>query len=326
MRTLDLIDRLRRKPVILIGSRPGAAYAGLTDRQTLEDVDAKVLAVRAFAERHDPDIVFTITGMFAEAESLGASVEVGDNGYPRLLSSPLGGGLEAERLQEAPLLQSRHCRDIVESIRRLSAAYPQKLVTATVNGPVTVAGQLLGLERMLLLTIENPHALRGILPKVTRRLIEFMEAQVRAGARYVSINEPSGSLLPPAAFRELCLPRLQELFRAATRPNHLHICGQTNGHLEALAEVGAHAVSVDAMVDMERAARLFGPQTAVCGQLESAGVLLRGTAAEVARETAAMLDRMSRHPNYIPATSCAVPRSTPAENVQAFIDTVRCRG
>lgn len=323
MHTIELIERSPRRLSILLGSRPGARYAALTDRQVMEREDCKVRAVEAFVHRHDPDIIFTIAGITAEAESLGARVAVQDEGSPVVEYRPLHEKPDPERLDPVPLRSSPLCGSILQSIHILAGRHPDRMVAATVNGPLTVAGQLLGLDRMLLLSADDPPLLRRILDLVTRRVVEFMNAQVASGARYVHVAEPTGSLLSPCSLRGIGLPALQRLFSEVEVPNHLHMCGNVSAHLEVLAETGAGAVSLDSLVDLKEASRVLGPGMAVCGNIDSAGVLLRGSPREVADATVAMLERMAPVRTYIPASSCGVPGLTPPENIDAFLQTVR---
>ena len=325
LHTRELIRMNGRRTTILIGCRPGAEYAGISDRDALLDSASKVRAVQAFVDRHDPDVIFTIAGVLNEAESLGARYQFSDTGQATLLSSPLSGVERGDAFHPAPLGSSPLCAAVIGSLRELVRLYPRKTVGATLLGPLSVAGQLLGVERMLVLSIENPAGLRGMLAVILDRVMEFMHAQVAAGARYLSISEPSGSLLSPASFRENCLPFLKELFASVTLPHHLHICGQTRRHLSLLKETGAQAISIDACVDLAAAGRIFGPETITLGNIESAGVLLRGSPAEVARAAAVMMDSMAGIAEYIPATSCGIPRATPAANIDAFLDVVRSR-
>ena len=43
------------------------------------------------------------------------------------------------------------------------------------------------------------------------------------------------------------------------------------------------------------------------------------------RTTETTMEEMAPFPNYIPSTSCGMPRKTPPENIQAFYGTVRGR-
>ncbi|UCB46910.1 MAG: hypothetical protein JSV25_05685 [Spirochaetota bacterium] len=321
--TLELINGSSEKLSILIGSRPGALYAGLTDREIFEKTEKKVQAVKAFVERHNPDIIFTIAGMTSEAESLGAEVLVRDEGSPLIKQSPLYENPDPSRLVPISLQDSPLCRTLIRSVRILSGLYPDKIVSASVNGPLTVAGQLMGLEQLLIHSVDNPDLVRELLAPVTSRIIELMNAQIDAGARYLHVAEPTGSLLSPSLLSGIGLSYLQELFAEVKVPNHLHMCGDTTAHLEVLRETGAGAVSVDSMVDMKKAAGLFGSSMAICGNIDAAGVLLRGTPEEVALTTRAMLEKMTSVKSYIPASSCGIPGLTPPENIDAFTKTVR---
>jgi MtaA/CmuA family methyltransferase len=315
--------RSSRKLSILIGSRPGVQYAGLTDLAVFESADNKVAAVEAFVKRHDPDIIFTVAGMTSEAESFGAEVVMRDGGSTMITDSPLSERADPTRLLPRPLYESRSCRTLMESIRVLSERHPDNLVAATLNGPLTVCGLLLGLDRMLLLSIDDPQLLRELLVPITERIIELMNAQIQFGARYVHVAEPTGSLLSPASLREIGLPFLQKLYHQVQVPNHLHICGDVSALLSVLAESGAGAVSVDSMVDMKTAASHFGEDMAVCGNIDVAALLLRGQPEEVEGATRTMLERMGTVGSYIPASSCGIPKLTPPENIDRFVETVR---
>jgi uroporphyrinogen-III decarboxylase len=92
-----------------------------------------------------------------------------------------------------------------------------------------------------------------------------------------------------------------------------------------MKETGAQAISIDACVDIASAGSVFAPQCVTLGNIDSAGVFLRGTPAEVARATTLMMDAMAGISDYIPATSCGFPRATPAANIDAFLEVVRSR-
>jgi MtaA/CmuA family methyltransferase len=323
MTLLELARRSKHRIAIIIGSRPGARYAGFTDREIMEDAEKKAASVLAFVERHDPDIVYSISGMASEAESLGAVVLNSENGSQAVVKRPLAESEDLDLLKSTSIGDSPLCACFLESLRLLSKKITARPVAGSIAGPLSVTGQLMGLDRMLVLSVEKPDYLKSVLRIVTERLLEYVKMQVEYGAGVFHVAEPTGSLLSPPSFRELCLPFLQAVFAGIPVPNFLHICGDTNRHLEALAETGAHVVGVDAMVDMRRAADIFGPRTGVCGNISVAGVLFSGTPKEVRGESASMLELMSGCATYIPGTSCGIGRNIPEENIRAFLDTVR---
>ena len=101
------------------------------------------------------------------------------------------------------------------------------------------------------------------------------------------------------------------------------MCGDVNAHLDVLAETGAGAISVDSIVDMKKAANQLCGEMVVCGNIDSTGLLFRGSPEEVALATRTMLERMATVNGYIPASSCGIPKLTPPENIESFIRTVR---
>jgi MtaA/CmuA family methyltransferase len=323
MTLLEFAKSRTRRLSIVIGCRPGVKLAGYDDKTVMEDVDRKVSSVLAFAERFDPDVVFSISGMASEAESLGAVVENKETGSQAVVVKPLGSCDDTSLLEKRPIRDSRLCSIFLDSLRLLSERVTDRPVAGSIAGPLSVSGQLIGLDRMLVLSVEKPGFLRSVLEIVTERVIEYMEMQVQCGAGFINVAEPSGSLLSPAAFRELCLPYLKALFARIRVPYFLHICGNTNRHIDVLAETGAQGISVDAMVDMRMASRILGPETAICGNISASGALLQGTPEEVRRTTAEMLESMSGAQNYIPASSCSIGRDAPHANLDAFFGEVR---
>jgi uroporphyrinogen decarboxylase len=323
MTLLEFARRSPRRVAIVISSRMGARYAGYSDMEIMEDPEKKTASVLAFVERHDPDIVYSIAGMAAEAESLGAVVRNDETGLQTFVKRPLAESDDLDCLKSTSIGDSLLCSSFLESLRLLTNKITDRPVAGSLAGPLSVAGQIIGLDKMLVLSVEKPGYLRKVLEIVTARLLEYMNMQIERGVGFVNVAEPTGSLLSPPSFRELCLPFLRSVFAGIRVPNFLHICGDTSRHLEALAETGANAVSVDAMVDMRRAADFFGPRVGVCGNIASAGVLISGTPEEVRETTASMLALMSGRDTYIPATSCSVGRNVPEENLRAFLETVR---
>jgi uroporphyrinogen decarboxylase len=56
----------------------------------------------------------------------------------------------------------------------------------------------------------------------------------------------------------------------------------------------------------------------VMGNIDPAGVLRLGTPEKVKEETLALLERSSKHPNFLISSGCDIPPMTPWENIDAF--------
>ncbi|KPJ80471.1 MAG: hypothetical protein AMS17_20480 [Spirochaetes bacterium DG_61] len=77
------------------------------------------------------------------------------------------------------------------------------------------------------------------------------------------------------------------------------------------------------MVDMKKAADLFGDKMAICGKTDSNRLLFHGSSEEVALATRTMLEQMASVKSYIPTSSCGISSLTPPENIDTFTQMVR---
>ncbi len=94
-----------------------------------------------------------------------------------------------------------------------------KAVGVFVPGPFTLAGQVLDPDRMFVMVLKNPDAMRAMLQKLTALIIKVRDTYVRAGADYVIIEEGGATSISPKSFEHLLLPALKKLFSAKNRLN-----------------------------------------------------------------------------------------------------------
>jgi uroporphyrinogen-III decarboxylase len=101
----------------------------------------------------------------------------------------------------------------------------------------------------------------------------------------------------------------------------LHICGDTNHLVEDMARSGAEIVDLDWMVDLARAAEMFGDGPAPCGNFDPVEIMLRGTPEKVA--DAARSCAAAGGPRHFSAAGCEIPDETPDANPRAHAATLR---
>jgi uroporphyrinogen-III decarboxylase len=84
-----------------------------------------------------------------------------------------------------------------------------------------------------------------------------------------------------------------------------------------LVQVGADILDIDWKVDFERAAQIFkGTATAVSGNFNPAGIILRGSAGEVQEEIRRCIAQGTE--NSLIAGGCEIPAAVPDENLLAM--------
>jgi uroporphyrinogen decarboxylase len=125
-------------------------------------------------------------------------------------------------------------------------------------------------------------------------------------------------------YREFALPYEQRIFEAIHRKGglaRLHICGNTNHILAEMLESGADIIDLDWMVDMEKAAALYGDRAAVCGNFNPVTIMLQGRPAAV--EQAVLTCAQQGGPRWFCGAGCEIPDGSPYENLYAQARTLQ---
>lgn len=153
--------------------------------------------------------------------------------------------------------------------------------------------------------------------------LNFIRAQMDAGADGIQIVEPVCSLISPDLYRELILPYHKKLVSCIQERGglaRLHICGNTTKAMPDILDSGSRIVDVDSAVDLGSVAGLLGEKQCFCGNLDTTQELLN---AKPEQYDAIVAKRWNAAKNrVIFCSGCDVPPATPSENVRAFHDAV----
>ncbi len=155
----------------------------------------------------------------------------------------------------------------------------------------------------------------------------YARALAAAGADMLSGGDSPAGLIGPRLYRQSALPfekrLIAELKHSVRLPVSLHVCGDTRTILADLATSGADVLELDHQVALSAAAAAVGPNVAIWGNLDTVGLLARGTPAQVRRATRQLLDAVGRcgHRRFVLSSGCTLAVETPAENLQAMLDT-----
>lgn len=169
---------------------------------------------------------------------------------------------------------------------------------------------------------EDPAAFRRLLGRIADAVGEYLRYQVAAGASAVQLFDTWAGLLGAEAYLSLALPAVSRAIGAVKgrgAPVILYVNGSAQ-HIEAMAQSGADALSVDWRVPLDEVRRRAGDSVALQGNFDPAA--LYAPVEEVRRATRAML---ARHPGpgLIANLGHGVFQDTPVEGARAFVDTIR---
>jgi MtaA/CmuA family methyltransferase len=162
----------------------------------------------------------------------------------------------------------------------------------------------------------------------TDATIQFIRLMAAAGAHMVSNGDSSAgpSVISPRLYRKFALPyekRVVEAAHGMGLPYMLHICGKTEPILDGMVSTGADALELDYKTDARCARDILGGRVTFTGNIDPSGVLALGTPREVERKTRELLEVFAGTPRFILNAGCAIPSTTPPDNIRAMIKVAR---
>ncbi|MDI9644588.1 MAG: uroporphyrinogen decarboxylase family protein [Candidatus Verstraetearchaeota archaeon] len=157
------------------------------------------------------------------------------------------------------------------------------------EGSITLAGHLVGVEQLMLWTIRQRDEVMKVVDICTKANIEYARALIDAGAEVIVPCDPTASpeLMSPKDFASIAKPKLKELAHAI-RINGaisvLHIFGGVQKIIKDMAETGFDALSIEEKVDIIAAKEAVGSRPALVGNISAAKTLLTGTPEQIKAE------------------------------------------
>ncbi len=153
--------------------------------------------------------------------------------------------------------------------------------------------------------------------------MNFIQAQLDAGADGIQIVEPNCSLVSPAFYEEFILPyhrKMVEKIQSCGGFARLHVCGNTTRVMPHLLSTGTRILDVDSAVDLTKVAHLLAPDQCFCGNLSTTEEMLNGKPEDFPQYVRRRVEETGNR--IILSAGCDVPAATPAENMTAFHDAV----
>lgn len=318
-----------RVPVYPLVTVHACRVAGITVREYVTDGVALARAQLAAQERYGHDFISVFTEVGVVAEALGARFEFPEDDLPYLDRPLWRDPAEADDRVVVPESDGR-LPVYLDAVRYAWEARGDRLpVLAFIPAPFTTAQQLVDTETLLLGLIAEAGPVQRLLDCAARSVVALCRSVIRAGGLPVLVDPlASASVISPAHYREFALPATRAVIEYLHRWDLdivLHICGETEPILGAMAETGADLLSLD-RVDLGRAIAAVGDRCRIVGNYGTTDIWL-GHPADIESGVAAMVTTGRTCPaGFVAATGCEVPLETPAGNVEAFIRAARDSG
>ena len=262
-----------------------------------------------------------------------------------LILEPMGVGLEFARGDGPVIHRPVRTRDDVGRLARVAPESALGFVLETIR---TVRGELAGrvplvgfagapftLASYLIegrgsrdyvhtktLMYGDPEAWHSLMQRLTEATVDYVRAQIAAGAEAVQLFDSWVGCLGPDDYRTYVLPHMRTALGAiaAAGVPVIHFGTGTGALLELMRDAGGDVIGLDWRVDLGEAWRRLGPTVGVQGNLDPAALF--APADEIRRQVARILERAGGRPGHVFNLGHGVLPDTPVAHVAALIDAV----
>jgi uroporphyrinogen decarboxylase len=168
---------------------------------------------------------------------------------------------------------------------------------------------------------QQPEAAQHVLKELTKATIDYLKAQIRAGAQVVQVFDSWAGLLSPFDFNRFSLPYLMEISTSIQQaPVILFAKGGWYG-LERLAvKSEAEALSIDWTVSPEFARDKTHGKVVLQGNYDPSKLL--APINQIKKDTRRMIQRFGGR-KYIVNLGHGILPNIPVDHARAFVDTVK---
>lgn len=201
------------------------------------------------------------------------------------------------------------------------AGSPWTLATYMIEG-----GSSKEFAKIKSLLYDQPQLLHELLDILTDAVSDYLNAQIIAGAQAIMIFDTWGGSLTTSGYLEFSLAYMQHILENLQRINNGHripVVLFTKGGgqwIEAIAQSGCDAISLDWTTDIAQARARVGGQIALQGNLDPA--VLYASNERIAEEARKILKAHGSEPGHVFNLGHGIYPNIDPERVRVLVDTV----
>jgi uroporphyrinogen decarboxylase len=265
---------------------------------------------------------------YAEAEAFGLSVEYPDNAMPHetapLIVNP---ATDIDKLTVPKLGDCHRMSGRVEQIRHFTRLCGDRFfIVGWVEGPVAEYADLRGLSNTCLDLFDVSGKVHQAMEIIMENAMNFITAQVKAGAHCIGIGDAACSQIGPDLYAEFSFERerkLVEHIHSLGALAKLHICGDTTSIMPKMIETRADIIDVDHLAtDMANFAMLLKPGQVLCGNADPVSVIANSSPENIKEIVRSIHEQTGGH--TIVSAGCEIVPDTPMANLRAFREAADC--
>jgi uroporphyrinogen decarboxylase len=332
LRTLNFqpVDRV---PVDLHNFMLTPKYLGVTDfADFYRDGEAMAEGQVKAWKRFGHDVLLVENGTAALAEACGVQVIYQEDSAP-VASKPAISSLdEVDKLRVPDPYKDPLLSELLKSTKMVVDEIGDQafVIGRGDQGPFSLACEIRGMSEFLLdlamgEELDKVHQLLEFCLEVSER---YCLAQIEQGAHATSIGDsPSGpDVISPEYYREFAYPYVEKLAQRLKKRDIIlayHICGNATPIISDMVRSGADIIEIDQKSDQIAVKDVAMGKVTILGPVDPSKVMAFGTPELVEEKCFEALDNMSSGSGFILGPGCALPPTTPDENIDAMIESVK---
>ncbi|NIO16170.1 MAG: uroporphyrinogen decarboxylase [Deltaproteobacteria bacterium] len=166
---------------------------------------------------------------------------------------------------------------VMEAIRLLRRELEGRVPLIGFSGaPFTLASYIVegggskNFIKLKMLMYQAPDVYRKLMKKITKTVIDYLNAQIEAGAQVVQIFDTWAGILTPEDYRKYVFPYTQEIIGNLNREGVpvIHFANESATLLPVIRELGADVYGLDWRIHIDEGAAILGENAIVQGNMD----------------------------------------------------------
>jgi MtaA/CmuA family methyltransferase len=329
------LERVRNtvlgKPVDHIACQPmlmqfAASYSGMKfidyTRDGRKMAEAQLRAMRDF----DIDVLLTCSDPAREVIDIAGdgSIQWFENQGPAIQEERAAladkSRLKEFRLPDLDPKGRMYDRIIAIEIMRREVGQSNS-ICGWVEGPLALAAELRGINRMMTDFSDDPEFARDLLHFCADVAILYADAQIASGADTIGMSDAASGLLGPVLYKKFIVDEQMRVFKHI-KQNHpavltrQHMCGRITKLAEDFATLPVDIYEIDFPSDLARIKQVVGDRV-LSGNISTITDMFEGTPERVYDAVARCHAICGKY--FIVNCGCEVPPASPNENLRAMV-------
>lgn len=306
-------------------SYPAVQEQFITVDQLIHSSSEMALGVRLMADRYNMPFATTYMDLSIEAEAFGAKCTYHTDDIPTITGQLISTQEEADALA-VPEVGAGRTGKVLRALGKTLTLVNDRPVFANCTGPFSLAGRLMDVNEVLLMTYEEPELVHTVLEKCTQFLLKYIKAMKDLGANGVIMAEPLAGLMSSGAMQEFSSDYVRRIIDELQDRDFVFVYHNCSNAIEkkvdAVISTGARMYHFGERADMWKLLNSMPRDVIVMGNISPSAVFLCDSTDKMALDTQYLLRKCMVFENFMISSGCDIPANTPLANIDKFFEVI----